>query len=84
MTHRAAGLRALYTRAMDAFEITDVPPDPVVEAYKRDVDRTLFDRNLLLTPTERVEQLQRFVAFLFEVQLAGERQRGARNDSQAG
>ena len=39
-------------------------PDPVVEAYKPGVDRTLFQRNLRLTPSERVEQLQQFVAFL--------------------
>jgi hypothetical protein len=45
-------------------------PDPVVEAYKSGVDRTLFERNLRLTPTERVEQLQRFVRFLAEAAAA--------------
>jgi hypothetical protein len=49
-------------------------PDPVVEAYKRDVDRTLLDRNLQLSSSERVEQLQRFVAFLAEVRAAGSHQ----------
>lgn len=43
-------------------------PDPVVEVFKRDVDRTLFERNLRLTPSERIEQLQRFVAFIAEAQ----------------
>jgi hypothetical protein len=56
------------------------PVDPVVEAYKQHVDRTLFDRNLRLTPTERIEQLQRFVAFLAEVQLAGRRHRERTRD----
>jgi antitoxin (DNA-binding transcriptional repressor) of toxin-antitoxin stability system len=37
--------------------------DPVVEAYKRDIDRTLIRENLRLTPEERLrnlESLQRF------------------------
>lgn len=63
----------MYTRCMDPFG-----PDPVVEAYKRDVDWTLIERNLRLTPSQRLEQLQQFVAFLFEVQQAGRRQRGDR------
>lgn len=29
-------------------------PDPVVEAYKKDVDRTLLRRNLRKTPEERI------------------------------
>lgn len=44
--------------------------DPVVEVYKRDVDRTLLLRNLSLTPTERIEQLQQFVAFAGELRAA--------------
>ena len=28
--------------------------DPVIEAYKRDVDRTLLRKNLRLTPEERI------------------------------
>ena len=60
----------MYTRALDPVEILDTP-DPVVEAYKRDVDRTLFERHLRLSPSERLEQLQRFVAFLAEVSAAG-------------
>jgi hypothetical protein len=49
--------------------------DPVVAAYKKDVDRSLLERNLQLTPTERVEQLQRFVALMAELQEAGARAR---------
>lgn len=29
-------------------------PDPVIEAYKRDVDRTLIRENLRLTPEQRL------------------------------
>ena len=32
-------------------------PDPTIEAYKRDVDRTLIRAALLLTPSERVEKM---------------------------
>jgi transcriptional regulator with XRE-family HTH domain len=32
-------------------------PDPVVEAYKRDVDRTLLIENLRKTPAQRVQTL---------------------------
>jgi hypothetical protein len=42
-------------------------PDPVVEAYKRDVDRTLIRANLRRSVEERflnLMQLQRFAAEL--------------------
>jgi hypothetical protein len=32
-------------------------PDPVIEAYKRDVDRTLIRENLRLTVDERIQRL---------------------------
>ncbi len=32
-------------------------PDPVIEAYKKDVDRTLIRENLKLTVDERVQRL---------------------------
>ena len=35
--------------------------DPVVEAYKVDIDRSLLRENLQRSPTERVERLQRAV-----------------------
>jgi hypothetical protein len=47
--------------------------DPVVEAYKRDVDRTLLRENLKLTPEERLLKLQDFVRFLSEVRAAGKK-----------
>jgi hypothetical protein len=33
-------------------------PDPVVEALKRDVDRTLLRENLALSPEQRLLKLQ--------------------------
>ena len=41
--------------------------DPVVEAYKRDVDRTLLRENLKLTPGERLATLQKLVEFTEEL-----------------
>ena len=32
-------------------------PDPVIEAYKRDVDRTLLRENLKLTTSERIKKM---------------------------
>jgi hypothetical protein len=32
-------------------------PDPVIEAYKKDVDRTLIRENLKLTIEERVDRM---------------------------
>jgi hypothetical protein len=38
-----------------------LPPDPVIEAYKKDVDRTLLRETLKLTPAQRLQRLQDFV-----------------------
>jgi len=34
-----------------------LPPDPVIEAYKKGVDRTLLLENLRKTPDERVRAM---------------------------
>jgi hypothetical protein len=36
-------------------------PDPVIEAYKRGIDRTLRCENLKLTQEQRLQKLQDFV-----------------------
>ena len=36
-------------------------PDPVIEAYKKDIDRTLLRETLKLTPAQRLQRLQDFV-----------------------
>jgi len=50
-----------------------LPPeeDPVVEAYKRDVDRTLIRANLALTVTQRFEKLMELQKFAEELRRAG-------------
>ena len=42
----------------------DIAPDPVIEAYKKDVDRTLIRENLKLTPEERSRKFQAFMDFV--------------------
>jgi len=47
------------------------PEDPVVSAYKRDIDRTLLRDNLRRTPEERVGALQALHDLAAEAQRAG-------------
>ena len=47
------------------FELdVSLDPDPVIEAYKSHVDRTLIRENLKLTPDGRLRKLAAFVTFL--------------------
>ncbi len=48
-------------------------PDPVIEAYKKDVDRTLLRENLKLTVEERLQKLMRLQRFAEEMRQAGRR-----------
>lgn len=47
--------------------------DPVVEEYKKHVDRTLLRENLKRSPDERVRELVRLQRFAEEVARAGRR-----------
>ena len=53
--------------------------DPVIEAYKKDVDRTLLRENLKLTVEERFVKFERFWEYAQELREAGRkcRQTGA-------
>jgi hypothetical protein len=46
-------------------------PDPVVEAYKKDIDRTLIRENLKLTVEERLLKSMALARFAEEVRRAG-------------
>jgi hypothetical protein len=48
-------------------------PDPVIELYVKDVDRSLLRRNLSLTPTQRLEQLMELQRFADELRRAGKK-----------
>jgi len=50
------------------------PQDPVVEAYKRDIDRSLLRENLRLTPEERIRKLLDFVDSLGDLRRARTKQ----------
>jgi hypothetical protein len=45
--------------------------DPVVELYKRDIDRTLLRANLKLTVTERLQNAMAHAKFADELRRAG-------------
>jgi hypothetical protein len=45
--------------------------DPLIEAYKKDVDRTLIRENLRLSVEERFEKLMRLQEFADELRRAG-------------
>ena len=47
---------------------TELEPDPVIEAYKKDVDRTLIRENLKLTVDERLRNLMSLQEFAEELQ----------------
>jgi len=49
--------------------------DPVIEAYKKDVDRTLLRENLKLTVEERFRKFESVAQFARELQDAGARHR---------
>jgi hypothetical protein len=46
-------------------------PDPVIDAYKKDIDRTLLRENLKLSVEERFINLQRLQEFAEELAAAG-------------
>lgn len=54
------------------------PGDPVIMAYKRDVDRTLLRENLRRSPEQRVRALQSLAQLATEAKRAGKKLRRAR------
>jgi hypothetical protein len=49
--------------------------DAVIEAYKKDIDRTLIRENLRRTPSERFRKLEALYDFWLELRRAGRRAR---------
>jgi len=52
--------------------------DPVIEAYKKDVDRTLLRANLKKTLTERIEALMALQKLADEARRAGQKSKSPR------
>ncbi len=59
-------------------------PDPVIEAYKRDVDRTLVRENLKLSPEQRILKLIELQRFAEELRRAGTQARNSRSNAPPG
>ncbi len=47
----------------------------LIEAFKKDVDRTLLIENLKLTPAQRMEKFEANMEMIYEVRRAGQRMR---------
>jgi hypothetical protein len=65
--------------AIDFPPVEGPPPfelDPVIEAYKQGVDRTLIRENLKRTPGERLAALAALQRFALELQRAGRQAAG--------
>ena len=50
--------------------------DPVIEAYKKDVDRTLLRENLKLTPEQRIDKFEQAMKLVFELRRAARVRQG--------
>ena len=50
---------------------TPPKPDPVIEAFKRDIDRTLIRERLKLDPEQRIVELIKLQAWANELAQAG-------------
>jgi hypothetical protein len=55
---------------------TTLSPDPVIEAYKKHVDRTLIRENLRKSHEERVLALEAMLEVVYEARRAGKALRG--------
>jgi len=64
-----------YNRVMSRKVPMSGTPDPVVEAYKPGIDRTLIRENLKRSPEERIRRLQQLQAFAEELRRAGNARR---------
>lgn len=63
------------------------PMEPWIEAYKKDVDRTLLRENLKLTHEERLrklEDMQRFIYWAHQSLKERRKKRGSADTSAAG
>ena len=58
------------SRALDT-QVNTRAVDPVIEVYKKDVDRTLIRENLRLSVEARLERLMQLQRFAKELRRAG-------------
>ncbi|NNJ26585.1 hypothetical protein [Alienimonas chondri] len=55
---------------MTIADLPPITPDPVIEAFKKDVDRTLLRENLRKTVDERIDAMQAAVDLAAEMRNA--------------
>ena len=60
----------MYTQRMTSTGRETPDPDPVIDLYKKDVDRSLLRENLRLTPQQRIEKLMSFMRSLESLRAA--------------
>ena len=75
-----SNLREDSTTAVPPYPIELAPADyfdPVIEAYKKDVDRTLLRENLKLTVEQRIRKAQSFHESIEEWRGTGKRHRAS-------
>jgi len=60
---------------MDTFD--PLAFEPVIEVYKKHVDRTILRENLKLSPQERSEKFLSFMESVWQLREAAERTRGS-------
>ena len=60
-----------YNRSEPMKDSPHLDPDPVIEAYKKDLDLTLIDENLKLTVEERFRNAMALQRFAEELRRAG-------------
>ena len=70
---RSAFVKSLRIGTMKTFLAPPDYVDPVIEAYKKDVDRTLLRENLKLSVDERFRKFQELARLARELREAGER-----------
>ncbi len=66
----AAGLHNSYTAVME-HDATPPKSDPVIDAFKRDIDRTLIRERLKLDPEQRIVELIKLQAWANDLRQAG-------------
>jgi hypothetical protein len=61
-------------RSTHGYVGVSLAPDPVIDAYKKDIDRTLIRENLKLTPDARLQKLRSFMELIDALRGAPRRQ----------
>jgi hypothetical protein len=70
-------LKAEVAELNDAEVFDPLAFDPVIELYKKDVDRTILRENLKLSPQQRSEKFLSFMRSVWQLRQAAEQSRNS-------